>query len=133
MKKNGNLKSYCNSICTGCNSLFFVKTANRYCYDDKYNLPQIPNKVVYKKNKISHTIATGVIGHSTHKTMRSDDASGMEPWEKNFKPLKHENTDTYIHIVKETCKELKVNYDKFIRVFKKISKEMKELDNDSLL
>ena len=46
-----NWKSYCGNDCFQCHSIFFVKSANRYCYEDKFDLPQVPKKILYKKNK----------------------------------------------------------------------------------
>ena len=119
-----NFKSYCNSICTNCNSLFFVKSANRYCYEDKFKLQQVPSKMLYKKNNKVNTVATGVIGHATYK---GNGETGKEVWEENINSIITYNNDNTIYILKEACKEFDINYSKFVRKLKAIYKEVNKI------
>ncbi len=121
-----NWKSYCNSICTKCNTIFFVKTANRYCYEDKYNLPQVPKKIIYKKNGVSNIVATGVIDHETYGDI--NDSGGGATWEEGFQEVIHDKNDDYMYIMKRTCKDLGIDSVSFIKVLKR---NLREFRNES--
>lgn len=127
MTKKRNWKSYCNSPCMTCsaNSIFFVKTASRYCYDDKFELPQVPKRVIYKLNGKNHVLATGIIDHETysHDSDVGGDNGDKCTWEKNLMPTKPENYDTATYAMKEACKELKVSFDRLIGLTQKIKGE----------
>ena len=121
-----NWKSYCSSICTSCNTIFFVRSANRYCYEDKFDLQQVPKKTIYKKDGKSHVLATGIIDHekptSNDGSLNESDLNG-HTWENNFMETKPHNEDRYSHLISETCKEMKVSYKRFLKVLNKLSKE----------
>ncbi len=128
MTRKQNFKSYCNSPCFTCsaNSIFFVKTASRYCYDDKFELPQVPRKVIYKLNGKNHVLATGIIDHETysHNSDVGGDGGDKCTWEMNLLESKPENYDHATYAMQEACKELEVNYDKLIRLTKRIKGEV---------
>jgi len=102
--------------------LFFVKTANRYCYEDKYNLPQIQQKMVYKKDGRSHVLGTGIIDH---KVLKKGNGKSFE-WEGNLHKLMPYNTDRVSYILKETCEVLNIDYTNFVKILKQIEKEINE-------
>lgn len=120
-------KSFCNSICTTCNTYFFVKSAKRYCYEDKYDLPQVPDQIRYKKNNKVNIVATGVIDHMTYS---SGDSYSADTWESNFNSIRSENKDNNIYVLKEACKEMGINYTTFKRKLSKIHKEVIKEDEE---
>ena len=128
-KKSGKRwKSYCNSICTTCNTIFFVKTANRYCYENKYNLEQVQRRIAYKVDGVKHTIATGVIEGKKHQcdtaTQNGDSKKEWFVYEMNYKKAIPDGVETYTYVLQETCKDFKIKYEAFIQKFNKIAKEI---------
>jgi hypothetical protein len=121
--RNKRWKSYCNDNCTNCNSIFFVKSAQRYCYEDKFDLPTVPQKMLYKENNKVHIVATGVIEHINYSKNSNSEHENFN-WEKNLKKIRAYNKDRYQYIIKELCKNFDIEHKKFMRVLKKIVKEL---------
>ena len=110
----GGWKKYCDKeSCTDCNSIRFITKASRYCYDEKYKLPQIPKTVKYKYGGRMNVLATGIIGHSTHC-----DEYDFENFVKVF-PALH-----YADILKEVCIEINIEYELFISTLNRLAKEI---------
>lgn len=116
-------KSYCNSPCVSCsvNSMFFVKTANRYCYDDKYDITPVKKQMRYKKDGKTNIIATGVIGHATSISQNNDIQDETYTWEKNLVKVVPVRQDERMYILKQACIYLGYNYDELIKIIIKIN------------
>ena len=123
-------KTFCNAnTCTGCNSLNIVKSANRWCYEDKFGLKRQDDVIRAKIMQKDTYILTGVIDHQTHKGGHSGESHNSE-WERNFLPVYRDRPDNYIHLIKETCKTVGIDFNRFISTLDKIYNEMGALRND---
>ena len=114
-------KSYCSGDCTDCNSLNIVKSAERWCYEDKFGLKLQTKKMTYYRNKHRHTVATGVIESNTHS---EGNDSGAYAWENNINPVDYTKNDNLSYLLKEVCHTLQVDYKKFMHFLNKIHNEM---------
>jgi hypothetical protein len=118
-------KSYCSEkICPpNCQSMMYIKSAQRMCYDDKYNLPQVKDQIRYKDQGRTNVVATGVIEHNTFnedgKNYLFDHTRAT--WETNFKEILPYRNDKYVYLIEETCKSMKISYKKFIKTLVIIS------------
>ena len=73
----------------------------------------------------THIVATGVIESFNYGNRESSNGS-FDNWE-NFEPVKPiDRKEDYNYILAETCKELKIDLDRFRKVFNKIKKEVLE-------
>lgn len=124
-------KTYCEaSTCTGCNSLNVVRSAARWCYEEKFGLKRQDNVIRAKIMQKDTYIATGVIEHQTHSGGNSGDSHNCE-WEKNFLPVYRDRPDNYTHLMKEVCRTMGVDFKKFMKTLDKIYNEMGALGNDT--
>ena len=119
-------KSYCSGDCTDCNSLNIVKSAERWCYEDKFGLKLQAKKMTYYSQKKRHTLATGVIEHQTHHS--GSDPDGAYSWEKNINPVDYTKNDNLSYLLQEVCKTLQIDYKRFMHHLNKIYNEMGSLN-----
>lgn len=134
--RHKNWKSYCSSPCANCNSLFYVKTAQRFCYEDKYDLTQVKKQIIYKRDNKVNVIATGVIEHKMQlgSAMFDDSESILDPfaqYEKNLKKAIPTRVDYRTYALEETCKSFNISPKKFMRKLKSVNNELKE-DQDEI-
>ena len=126
-------KTYCNAnTCTGCNSLNVIRSASRWCYEDKFGLKRQDNIIRAKIMQKDTYIATGVIGHMTHGNGNSESKNDAYEWERNFNSVYRDRPDNYIYLIKEVCKTMGVDFKRFIRTLDKIYNEMGALNNEQI-
>jgi len=110
-----NFKSYCNSICSTCNTIFYVSSAKRYCYEDKFLLPQASGQERVKIGKYTQIVLDGFDGVVFENGVFEGGYAKMEPMEK----------ESYTHIVKEACIEYGIEYTDFMETIKNIQGEVR--------
>jgi len=128
----GKKKEFCSkNNCNDCNEIFWIKSAQRYCYDEKYSIPRITRQMRYKKNNVTNIIATGVIEHITHNSNDNNCEGESESysWEKNMNSLYLKRVDYKRYLIKEVCLELNIDYKLFMNKILEISDEMEKNEN----
>ena len=74
-------KSYCEHLCTNCNSINFISKAQRWCYDEKFDL-KVDHGERYRDGagKVNRVL-TNII---EHETFGKDSIGQSCTWEMNF-------------------------------------------------
>ena len=109
----GVYKDYCNKDkdCLNCSSPFWVKSAQRYCYDHILGLPRDQKQMRYKDSGRTHIVATGIIGH-LHQYEGDDESEYERNFIVDFYP---EKKDEYMYdwnlMVIDFCFMIIVMYD----------------------
>jgi len=118
----GKFKKFCiQTICpTNCQSIHIISSANRYCYDENYNLPQVQSQIRYKRDGVTHIVATGIIDHATHSGADNRDDTEKYEWEDNFESVSEilKREYHYTTAIKNTCIKLNIKYKVFIETLK---------------
>lgn len=123
-KSGNNQKKLClfndGRSCDGCNSMRFVSSAKRWCYDEKFDLSRVEEQMRYKKDGVTHIVATGVIENV------NPSYDSKESYEGNLKPVVYDSNFTYLNIIEKACSIHSISFDKFMKSVQKISKNYGE-------
>ena len=95
--------------CTDCTSMFYVKGAKRWCYEERFDIDRVEGQMRYKKSGVTHIVATGVIEHSTL-------ANGYRPFEGNLSRVSYE-VNHHLNALEHTCISLGIDFDLFFKKF----------------
>jgi len=149
-------KKFCiNTICpTNCVSMSFIKTANRFCYDEnylrdtessnlKYPYKQIRKHEHYPEGRVrigadgkqrgkQGLVSNGIIGHATCSggSGQFTEDAGAYAWEKNLSPIlpiEEYDLGEHSYMLKEVCDELGYSYRKIMNRLNKY--EMEDLND----
>jgi len=80
-------KKYCQKLtCEGCGQMFYIKKANRWCYDEVFGLSNVGDsrERLYVEGKLQR-VMNGIIGHFNYGDI-SDNGSHVS-WERNMTAL----------------------------------------------
>jgi len=87
----------------------------RWCYDEKFNLPNITDQIRVKRDGLTTVVQTGVV---------DQDYSSSNPnyvAEKEMKPVRPDSNMEYLNIIEQVCERNRISFPRFMKTLKSVS------------